>query len=278
LEPRLTGKVALITGAARGQGRAHALRMATEGADIVAIDGPEHVEWLAYPTGTREELAETVRLVEALDRRIITSWTDVRDFNGLRGVVDRAVTELGHIDIVVANAGVGPNGSPFWEIPEQEWRDVLDINLLGVWKTVSAAAPAMIAAERGGSVVITSSAAGLRAASNIAHYGAAKVALVGLMGSMARELAPHRIRVNVIAPSSVDTPLIMNDATFKLFGAKSGNLDRSAVAGAFQRLNLLPEPWLEASDIAAAAAFLASDDARYITGVVLPVDLGAVLK
>jgi SDR family mycofactocin-dependent oxidoreductase len=268
----------MITGAARGQGRAHALRMAEEGADIVAIDGPRPIDWLTYPTGTREDLAETVRLVEGLDRRIVTSWTDVRDFDGLRGTVDDAVAQLGYIDIVVANAGIGPVGRPFWEIPEQEWRDVLDVNLLGVWKTVSAAAPAMIAAQRGGSVIITSSAAGLRAASNIAHYGSAKVALVGLMGTMARELAPHRIRVNVIAPSSVDTPLIMNDATFQLFGAKSGNTDRSSVAGAFQRLNLLPEPWLEASDIAAAAAFLASDDARYITGVVLPVDLGAVLK
>jgi (+)-trans-carveol dehydrogenase len=158
------------------------------------------------------------------------------------------------------------------------WRDTLDINLSGVWRTISAAVPSMIEQGRGGSIVITSSAAALRGASNIAAYTAAKMGLVALMQTMARELAHHYIRVNVIAPSNVATPMIMNDEVFGLFRSDLEHPTLDDVRGAFQRVNLMPEPWLEPADISAAVAFLASDDARYITGSVLPVDLGGVLK
>jgi (+)-trans-carveol dehydrogenase len=274
----MSGKVALISGGARGQGRSHALRLAAEGADIVTFDVPAKIEWLGYETANDADLAETARLVEAGGGRILTRQADVRDSTSLAAVVADALEAFGHIDVVVANAGIGPSASPFWKVPEEQWQEMLDINLSGVWRTVSAAVPSMIDAGRGGSIVITSSAAALRGGSNIAAYVAAKMGLVGLMQTMARELAHSRIRANVIAPSNVDTPMIMNESTYRLFRPDVEQPTIDDARPAFRRMNLLPEPWLDAADISAAVAFLASDDARYITGSVLPVDLGGVLK
>jgi len=275
---RLDGKVALVTGAARGQGRSHAVRLAQEGADLVLVDVPSPVDWLSYPLGTSDELAATAKEIQALGRRALPYEADVRDGGALRSVVSDAVAALGRLDVVVANAGIGPTGHPFWEIPEQEWQDMIDVNLGGVWRTVSAAVPAMLAAAAGGSIIVTSSAAALRGASNVAAYAAAKVGAVALVQTMARELARHYIRVNAIAPSSVATPMIHNDATYRLFASGLEHPTQEDVIPAFRRLNLIPEPWLDVADISNAVAFLASDEARYITGVTLPVDLGGTLK
>ncbi len=275
---RLSGKVALVTGAARGQGRSHAIRLAEEGADLVVIDVPSPVDWLGYPLGTAEELATTATLVEELDRRVLARAIDVRDTAGTLSVVADAVETFGRIDIVVANAGIGPVGHPFWEIPEHEWQDMLDINLTGVWRTVSAAVPPMIEAGNGGSIIVTSSAAALRAASNIAAYNVAKMGAVALVQTMARELARHYIRVNALAPSSVATPMILHEGNFRLFRPDLEHPTQEDATPALRRLNLIPEPWLEPLDISNAVVFLASDEARYITGVTLPVDLGGVLK
>ncbi|MGD9795318.1 MAG: mycofactocin-coupled SDR family oxidoreductase [Acidimicrobiia bacterium] len=275
---RLQGKVALISGGARGQGRSHALRLASEGADIITFDLPTPPQWLGYDLADAEDLAETVRQVEALDRRIVARPADVRDSAAIKAVVAEGVQQFGHIDIVCANAGIGPLPTPFWEIPDDVWQDTLDINLTGVWRTVSAAVPHMIDAGRGGSIIVTSSAAGVRGASNIAAYVAAKRGVIALTETMARELSRHRIRVNAVAPTNVNTDMLMNDVTFSLFRPDLESPSVDDVRPAFQRMNLLPEPWVEAADISAAVAFLASDDARYITGHVLPVDLGGVLK
>jgi SDR family mycofactocin-dependent oxidoreductase len=278
LEGRLADRVALVSGAARGQGRAHALRLASEGADIVAFDVPEPIPWLPTPIGTKEDLAETVRLVEALGRRIVAGPADVRDGASVQAIVDEGVAALGPIHIVVANAGIMSKGAPFWKIPEEQWRDVVDVNLSGVWRTVKAAIPSMLAAGRGGSIIMTASAAALRGATGICDYTTAKMGLVGMMRTMARELARHEIRVNVVLPGNVNTDMIHNDALYRLFRPELENPTAADIEPMMRRTMLLPHPWAEAEDIANAVAFLASDEARYITATELPVDLGGALK
>ncbi|WP_111719923.1 mycofactocin-coupled SDR family oxidoreductase [Homoserinimonas sp. OAct 916] len=275
---RVEGKVAFITGAARGQGRSHALRLAQEGADIIAIDVCEDAPGISYPMATEEDLAETVRQVEALDRRIIATKADVRDFNAVKAVVDDGVEQLGRLDIVSANAGLGSSPYLAEEIPEDIWTDMINVNLSGVWRTAKAAIPHLKAGERGGSIILTSSAASLTVYPNIGHYTSAKHGVVGLMRALAVELAPFMIRVNSIHPTTVDTDMIMNDAAFKLFRPDLENPTREDFAVAAQGLNALPIPWVESVDISNALLFLASDEARYITGVALPVDAGAVIK
>jgi (+)-trans-carveol dehydrogenase/(-)-trans-carveol dehydrogenase len=274
----LESKIAVVTGAGRGQGRAHALKMASHGAHIVAIDCPEPIGWLGYATGDAKDLAETAESVRACGQEALIFEVDVRDAEGLRTAMNDAVGTFGHIDYVVANAGIGPRAHKFWEIPEIEWSDTIDINLTGVWRTVAAAVPAMIESARSGAVVVTSSAASLRGASNLAAYNAAKVGLVGLVQTMARELAEFSIRVNAIAPTMVATPMIMNEANYRLFRPDLAEPSAEDVMPAMQRLNLLPEPWAQAEDVSNAVVFLCSDLARCITGTTLPVDLGGVLK
>lgn len=275
---RVEGKVAFITGAARGQGRSHALRLAQEGADIIAIDICEDAPGISYPMATEEDLAETVRQVEALDRRIIASKADVRDFDAVKAVVDDGVAQLGRLDIVSANAGLGSSPYLTEEIPEDIWSDMIDVNLSGVWRTVKAAIPHLKAGGDGGSIILTSSAASLTVYPNIGHYTSAKHGVVGLMRALAVELAPFMIRVNSIHPTTVDTDMIMNEAAFKLFRPDLENPTREDFAVAAQGLNALPIPWVESLDISNALLFLASEEARYITGVALPVDAGAVIK
>ena len=275
---RLEGKVAFVTGAARGQGRSHAVRLAQEGADIIAVDIAAQIETVPFPMGTSDDLAATIEEVEALDRRIIASAVDVRDYDALKATLDAGVARLGGLDIVAANAGIVSFGRAE-ELTEQAWRDMIDVNLTGVWHTVKAAIPHLRAAD-GGAIVITSSGAGLKGNPNLAHYVAAKHGLVGLMRTLANELAPDRVRVNTVHPGSVDTPMIQNQATYHLFlpDHDAGEITRNEVAPAFQAASALPVPWMEPVDISNAVLFLASDEARYITGVTLPVDAGVLVK
>lgn len=276
---RFDGKVALISGAARGQGRSHAVRLAQEGADIIAFDICEAVPENPYPPATEEDLAETVRQVEALDRRIVAEKADVRDFAQVKAVVDKGVAELGgRLDIVSANAGIMGTTNRAVDIPDDEFVNMQEINLIGVWRTVKAAIPHMQAAGNGGAIVLTSSDAGLFAMENIGHYTSAKHGVVGLMRTLALELAPDMIRVNSIHPTVVDTDMVQNDAAYRLFRPDLENPGRDDFAVAAQGINALPIPWVEVSDITNALMFLASDDARYITGVPLPVDAGAAVK
>jgi SDR family mycofactocin-dependent oxidoreductase len=275
---KLEGKVAFITGAARGQGRSHAIRLAQEGADIIAVDILEDVPGIPYAGATEADLADTVKAVEALDRRIVASKADVRDFRELKAAVDDGVAQLGRLDIVSANAGIGTSPHKSWEIDDDTWQTMIDINLTGVWHAAKAAIPHLIEGGNGGAIILTSSAAGLQAYENIAHYVSAKHGVVGLMRTLALELAPYMIRVNSIHPTQVDTPMIQNEATYKLFRPDLEHPNRDDFAPASQSVNALPIPWVEPVDISNAVLFLASDEGRYITGVTLPVDAGTLIK
>jgi len=274
---RLAGKVAFITGAARGLGRSHAVRLAEEGADIIAVDLCSPIPTVdTYPSATRADLDETVRLVEKFDRAIVAVVADVRDEAALRDALARGVEELGGLDIAVANAGVVSFGSAM-ELTDDQWNHVVDINLTGVWKTAKAAAPHLI--ERGGGAMIfVSSIGGLRGMMNVAHYVAAKHGIVGLMRTMANELATHKIRVNTVHPTNTDTDMIQNPGTYRMFAPDAPEPTREAALEAFVGINALEIPWVEPVDVSNAVAFLASDEARYITGVTLPIDAGAMIK
>ena len=274
---RVQGKVAFVTGAARGQGRSHAIRLAEEGADIIAVDlcGPiDSVDH--YAPSTREDLEQTVKEVERLDRRIVARVADVRDVDALRAVTDEGAVELGGLDIVVANAGIAGFGRAH-ELTEQAWRDEIDINLTGVWHTAKVAVPHMLA-RGAGSMIFTSSVAGLRGVANVAHYVSAKHGIVGLMRSMAIELGPHHIRVNTVNPTTVDTAMIQNEGIYRLFVPDGENLTKESVAPAFEQINTIPVPWVEAIDVSNAVLFLASEEARYISGISLPVAAGATAR
>jgi (+)-trans-carveol dehydrogenase len=277
LSGRVEGKVAFITGAARGQGRSHAVRLAEEGADIIAVDVCNQIESVPYPMATPEDLTETVRLVEALDRRIVAVRADVRDGDALKAVLDDGVSQLGRLDIVSVNAGIYTLGQAV-DLSHQEWKDVIDVNLTGAWNTARMAIPHLIAGARGGSIVFTGSSTALRTHQNTAHYTSTKAGIVGLMRTLALELAPHFIRVNAIHPAGVDTPMIQNEATYRRFRPDVENLTREEFAEAHQGLMLLPIPWMDPVDISNALLFLASDESRYITGAELSVDAGLVIK
>jgi (+)-trans-carveol dehydrogenase/(-)-trans-carveol dehydrogenase len=275
---RVAGKVAFITGAARGQGRSHAIRLAQEGADIIAVDVCEDMPGMPYAGATEADLAQTVKAVEALDRRIVAAKADVRDYDGVKAALDDGVAQLGHLDIVSANAGIGSSPYQAQDLPEQTWRDMLDVNLTGVWHTTKAAIPHLIAGGHGGSMVLTSSAAGLQAYANVAHYVSAKHGVVGLMRTLALELAPHFIRVNSIHPTQVDTPMIQNEATYRLFRPDLDHPTEADFEPASQAMNALPIPWVDPVDISNAVLFLASDEAQYVTGLEFTVDAGNTIR
>ncbi|SPM27022.1 NAD(P)-dependent dehydrogenase, short-chain alcohol dehydrogenase family [Mycobacterium terramassiliense] len=275
---RVSGKVAFITGAARGQGRSHAVRLAQEGADIIAVDVCGPIENLAYPHSTPEDLAETADLVKGHNRRIVTAQVDVRDYDALKAAVDGGVEQLGRLDIIVANAGIGTFGNKLHKIREDVWQDMIDVNLSGVWHTVKAGVPHIIAGQRGGSIVLTGSVGSHKAMAYTGHYIAAKHGVMGLMRAFAVELGQHMIRVNSVHPSQVNTPMTMNDVTFRLFRPDLENPGPDDFAPFSQMTHTLPVPWVEAADISNAVLFLASDESRYVTGVSLPVDAGALLK
>ncbi|EXG82095.1 mycofactocin-coupled SDR family oxidoreductase [Cryptosporangium arvum] len=274
---KLAGKVAFITGAARGQGRSHAVTLAAEGADIIAVDLCAPLDTVGYPLATEEDLAETVRQVEALDRRIVARVADVRDTAGLRAAVDEGVAELGRLDIVAANAGILSSGST-QELTEAAWREMIDVNLSGVWRTCKVAIPHVIAGGRGGSLILTSSVAGLKSYPNVGHYVAAKHGVVGLARTLATELGPYGIRVNTVNPTQVDTDMIQNDVMYHLFVPDEDNPTKEQFAAASRATGLLPVDWIESRDVSEVVLFLASDAARYLTGIALPIDAGATLR
>ncbi|WP_046301126.1 mycofactocin-coupled SDR family oxidoreductase [Mycobacterium sp. UM_Kg27] len=276
---RVAGKVALITGAARGQGRSHAVRLAQEGADIIAVDVCARISSNEdIPAATPDDLAETADLVKGLDRRIVTAQVDVRDFDALKAAVDGGVEQLGRLDVIVANAGIGNGGETLDKTSEADWQDMIDVNLSGVWKTVKAAVPHLISGGNGGSIVLTSSVGGLKAYPHTGHYIAAKHGVVGLMRTFAVELGQHFIRVNSVHPTNVSTPLFMNEGTMKLFRPDLENPGPDDMAVVAQLMHVLPIGWVEPVDISNAVLFLASDEARYVTGLTLTVDAGSCLK
>src|ERR1700691_2765783 len=268
---KLDGKVAFITGAARGQGRRHALRLAQEGADIIAIDIAAQIDTVPYPMATPEDLAETAKQVEALDRRIFTAQADVRDEAALKKAFDEGTSQLGPVDIVLANAGIAPMSA---HETHDAWQDVVDVNLTGVFNTVETAIPSMIERGKGGAIVLTSSTAGINGIGGPTRgglgYAAAQHGVVGLMRSYANNLAPHSIRVNSVHPTGVRTPMVVNDAMAEFLAQDP--IMSNAMA------NALPVDMVEPVDISNAIVWLVSDDARYVTGVTLPVDAGFTNK
>jgi SDR family mycofactocin-dependent oxidoreductase len=276
----LEGRVAFITGAARGQGRAHAIRLASEGADIVAIDVCGQIsDTITYPLGTTEELAETVRAVEATGRKVLSREVDVRDLDALQQVVAEAVEQFGRLDILVANAGVLSWGR-VWEMSEEQWGTVIDVNLNGTWRTIRAAVPAMIEAGNGGSIIIVSSSAGLKATPGNAHYAASKHGLVALTNSLAIEVGEYGIRVNSIHPYSIDTPMIERDAMMAVFAKHPSYLH------SFAPMPLHPvhhegkkglKEFMTPEEVADVVAWLAGDGSAALSGSQIAVDRG-VLK
>src|SRR5271166_1216133 len=262
----LLGKVVMVTGAARGTGRVHCERFADEGADVMALEGPAVVD----------ELRDTAREVGNRGRRCAIGLADVSDLEAVTAAVDACVAELGRLDVVIANAGIHIPGAPSWELDPRDWQRTLDVNLTGVWHTIKAAVPHM--GEQGGCVIIISSTNGLRGTPNTAHYTASKHAVVGLARTLANELGPRSIRVNTVHPGPVATPMVLNEAMFRRLRPDLDNPTAADAAEVLQARNLLPVPWVEPVDVANAAVFLASDQARYITGIQLVVDAGLTQK
>ena len=254
------------------------MRLAQEGADIIAIDICKPIENVVYPPSTPEDLAETADLVRGLNRRIVTAEVDVRDYDALKAAVDSGAEQFGRLDIIVANAGIGNLGNKLHKIRENIWQDMIDINLSGVWKTVKAGVPHVIAGGRGGSIILTSSVGGMKALAYTGHYIAAKHGVVGLMRSFAVELGQYMIRVNSVHPTQVNTPMAMNEPTYRLFRPDLENPGPDDLAPVCRSFHFLPIPWVEPVDISNAVLFLASDESRYVTGVALPVDAGSLLK
>jgi len=266
---RVAGKVAFITGAARGQGRSHAIRLAEEGADIIAVDICRDYGTVPYPMATEADLAETVKAVEALDRRIVATQADVRNAAALKAAVDDGVAQLGRLDIVSANAGICTVQS--WdEVTPAVWQDTLDTNLTGVWNTMVVSVPHLIAAG-GGSIICTSSTAGIKGLPYLAPYVAAKHGVVGIARTMANELARHSIRVNTVHPTGVDTPMGNG------LGGLEPLINRDPNLGPIY-MNTLSVETVDARDISNAVLFLASDEARYVTGLEFTVDAGNTIR
>jgi (+)-trans-carveol dehydrogenase len=273
---RLQDRVALITGAARGQGRSHAITLAREGADIVAVDRCAPVESVAYPLSTPDDLAETAKLVEREGRRIVTYVGDVRSSADMRAATQLAISTFGKIDIVIANAGIWTPGS-VWEMDDQTWQDMIDINLTGVFNTVRFAIPHMIE-RRSGSLILTSSTCGVKALGWMPHYNSAKHGVMGLTRSLALDLGPYFVRANAVLPSTVNTPMIHNDPSYRIYRPDLENPTREDAMAGFYEHNAMPLPYVEPEDVSEAVLFLASDASRYVTGIGLPIDLGTIQK
>lgn len=262
----LVDKVVLVTGAGRGAGRVHCERFADAGADVIMLDREDAVE----------DLRESARRVELRGRHSARGVADVDDFRAVSSVVACGVEQLGRLDVIIANAGVHSGEAPAWELSLAEWQRTLDVNLTGVWHTVKAGVPHI--GTGGGSVIIISSTNGLRGTGGSAHYTASKHASVGLARTLANELGPKRIRVNTIHPGAVATPMVRNSATYRRLCPDAENPTEADAAAVLTARNLLPVPWVDPIDVANAAAFLASDEARYITGSQLVVDAGLTQK
>ncbi|HEY4006502.1 MAG TPA: mycofactocin-coupled SDR family oxidoreductase [Pseudonocardia sp.] len=273
---RIEGKVALVTGAARGMGRSHAVRLAQEGADIVAVDLCASLDTAPYPGASSQDLDLTTQLVEQFDRRIIARQVDVRDSKAMQAVVDESIAELDHIDIVCANAGIASFGFS-WELSDEAWQEIIDVNLTGAWKTAKAVIPHMIERGQGGSIIFISSVAGLIGVPTMAHYTASKHGVVGLMRALAVELARHDVRVNTVNPGNVDTPMVDNAPTRQIFMPDLRDPTREDAERIMKEMSALPVSWLDPREVSNAVLFLASDEARHITGITLPVDAGMMI-
>jgi (+)-trans-carveol dehydrogenase len=282
---RVEGKVAFVTGAARGQGRSHVVRLAEEGADIVAVDICEDIPGVPIPLATEADLAETVRQVEAQGRRIVAQKVDVRDSEQLSSAVAAGLETFGKIDVVVANAGI-VTYAEVPELTEEHWLQTIDVNLNGVFRTIKAVLPAMLERAQGGSIILTGSAVVFKPAPLVAPYTAAKMALIGLARSLAQELAPHWIRVNTICPGTVLSPMTDN----AVFRARASEVMRggaefethedflNAMWEMIRPAHILPLGWLEPADISNGVVFLASDESRYVTAEELRVDAGYAVR
>ncbi|MEA1015346.1 mycofactocin-coupled SDR family oxidoreductase [Sphingosinicella sp. LY1275] len=272
---RFAGRVAFVTGAARGQGRAIALAFAEQGADIIAVDicgavAPDS------PAAAPQDFADTVAAVEACGRQIVARHADIRDLGALEAALAEGVERFGRLDYVCANAGIAGMGLAD-TLSEAQWDTMIEVNLSGAWRTVRAAIP-HLKRQKGGAIVFTASATGLKALPGVAHYSAAKHGVIGLMHALAAELGPHWIRVNAVCSTTVRTPLIEHEAHFKLFRPDLEHPTAADVEKAAARINALPVPWIEASDVSNAILWLCSDEARYVTGAALPVDAGFCIK
>lgn len=267
----LEGKIAVITGGARGQGRSHAVRLAREGADIVVCDLVDQLDSVPYPMAEPSDLDETVKLIEEIGRHCVAVHGDVRDTAAMKRLADRAMSEFGRIDILLANAGIMTVCDNTWELTDQQWDETVDVNLTGAFKVCRAVIPHMIEGGRGGSVVITSSVAGLRSYAAMTHYTVSKHGVVGLMRNLARELGAYGIRVNTVHPTGVATPMAFNEF-FGEWLAPREELTK------FMTENILPTGAIQASDVSDAVSWLVSDRAKWVTGATLPVDAGFLLK
>jgi SDR family mycofactocin-dependent oxidoreductase len=272
----LAGQVAVVTGAARGQGRSHALALAREGASIIALDACAPIATVPYPLPAKEDLEDTAEQVRALGAQVIHGVVDVRDLAGMERFVSDAVATLGRLDIVCANAGIS-TPSPTLTMTEEAWQTTIDINLTGAWKTCRATVPHVIAGGRGGAVIITSSAATAMISRNIAHYTAAKHGLIGFMRVLAKELAPHRIRVNTLHPTGVRTPMIFNEPMYRLFRPDLENPDQEDFESAARSHHALGVSSVDPEDVSAAVIYLASAAGRYVTGSTFMLDAGGPL-
>ncbi|MCX2931807.1 mycofactocin-coupled SDR family oxidoreductase [Mycobacterium sp. CVI_P3] len=275
---RCEGKVAFISGAARGQGRSHAALLASEGADIIGFDLCGPLLTTGYEPASWQDLEETERLVEKEGRRMIAFRADVRDYHEVKSGLDAAVAEFGgRLDIVAANAGIVTYGRAH-ELTDEVWQETIDVNLTGVWHTVKAAVPLMIAAGNGGSITITSSLAGLVGMANTVHYTATKHGVVGMMKTLVNELGQYSIRVNTIHPTNVNTHMLHNPGTYALFEPDVAQPSREGAMQNALGMHVLPIAQIEPIDMSNALLFLASDQARYVTGATLPIDGGASTK
>ena len=274
---KLEGKVAFITGAARGQGRSHAIKLAQEGADLILSDSLGGVKTSPIAVADAADLAETVRLVEKTGRRVIARQADVRSSAELDAVVDEGLEAFGKIDIVVANAGIWSFGST-WELEDDQWQEMIDVNLTGVWRTVKATVPSMLSRDGGGSIILTSSMAGLAGFNGLAHYVAAKHGVLGIMKVLAQELGPHSIRVNAVCPTNVNTPMFDNPHVRRVFVPGEENPSLETYLAAATSIHALPTACVEAEDVSNAVLYLASDDSRFVTGMPMLIDAGCLVK
>ena len=271
----LDGKVALITGGSRGQGRAHALTCAREGADVIIVDIADQMATVPYTMARQDDLDETAKQVEALDRRILALKGDVRDQAQLDAAVAQGIAEFGKIDILIANAGIWTQ-APFWELTDDQWDEMIGVNLTGVWKSAKAVAPHMIE-RQSGSIVITSSTNGIEPGLNYAHYVAAKHGVIGLMKNIALELAPYGIRCNSINPGAIRTPMTDHQGAWDMFAGHPGGTEADLIEGGYHFTALKGTTFMDPQVIADTALYLNSDLAAKVTGVTIPVDAGHLI-